>query len=288
MTTPTQPTVFSIWPDGSPNTVPGPEPEVDRPPDEAIDVRVIRNISQPTITAFLPDPTIATGTAVIVCPGGAYHFLAVDHEGLDVARWLNARGVAAFMLKYRVVPTHAEDEIFRQQLKDNLSNRVREDPNNLINQQARKGIADGQQAVRIVRQRAAEWGIAPDKIGMLGFSAGAVVTIGVATGYDAESRPDFAAPVYSAPWPFDAVPTDAPPLFLALASDDAMAVGASIPFYKAWREAERSAELHIYAAGGHGFGMLQKGLPSDAWIDRFGEWLVSQGFPMHEELDGVL
>lgn len=136
-------------------------------------------------------------------------------------------------------------------------------------------IADGLQAMRVVRGRAAEWGLNPGRIGIMGFSAGGVVTTGVASSYDADSRPDFAAPIYPAPWGDGSVPADAPPLFLAMAADDAMAVGASLPLFSAWRAAGRSAELHIYASGGHGFGMLPKGIPADGWIDRFGEWLQS-------------
>jgi acetyl esterase/lipase len=113
---------------------------------------------------------------------------------------------------------------------------------------------------------------------MLGFSAGGVVATGVAAGYDAESRPSFAAPIYPAPYPVEVVPADAPPLFLAMAADDAMAVGASLPLFSAWREAGRQAELHVYGRGGHGFGMLHKGLPSDAWIEQFGTWMHAEGF----------
>jgi acetyl esterase/lipase len=140
-------------------------------------------------------------------------------------------------------------------------------------------IADGRQAVKVVRRRAAEWNIAPERIGMLGFSSGGVVTIGTAMQYDEESRPGFAAPIYPA---FSgvqiAVPVDAPPLFLLAASDDLMGVGASLPLYSAWRDAGRPVELHLYSQGGHGFGMKKQGLPTDHWIERFSEWLQSQAF----------
>jgi len=112
----------------------------------------------------------------------------------------------------------------------------------------------------------------------LALEAASTVTTGVATQYDAESRPNFAAPIYSAPWEVAAVPTDARPLFIALANDDQMAVDASVPLYTKWRAASHPAELHIYAKGGHGFGMLKKGLPSDHWIEHFGEWLRGEGF----------
>jgi len=236
-------------------------------------LKVIRNVSQPTLTAYLPDPAIATGTAVIVCPGGAYHFLAFEHEGSEVARWLNRRGTAAFMLKYRLVQTGSD---FPQCVDEHLN-----DPHQMETLVAPLFpllTADGCQAVRLVRARAAEWGIASDRIGMLGFSAGGMLTLSVVLQFDASSRPDFAAPIYSAPPPDAPVPADAPPLFLLCAADDDMASEVSTRFYFAWRAANHPVELHIYAKGGHGFGMTKQGLPSDGWIDRFAEWLQAQGF----------
>jgi acetyl esterase/lipase len=219
---------------------------------------------------------VATSTAVIICPGGAFHSLALDHEGVDVARWLSRRGVAAFVLKYRLLPTEARDEDFERQIQANLSDldKMRE----VTRQIGPLAIADGQQAIKVVRERAAQWGIAPDRIGIMGFSAGGRVTIGVALEHDAESRPNFAAPIYGALWEEIAVPADAPPLFIALANDDALAVDPGVALYRAWRAAGHSVELHIFAQGGHGFGMWKQGLPVDRWIDQFGEWLAGQGF----------
>jgi acetyl esterase/lipase len=271
-----QPLVIPLWPDGAPGSEDWSQQEqetVNYPPFE---IKIVRNIAQPTVTVMLPDPAVATGTAVVVAPGGAFHFLAIDHEGWDVARWLNARGIAAIVLKYRVLETAVRDEDFVREFGEHMADRswLRERMPSI----GGMAVADGLQAVRLVRQRAAEWGIAPDRIGIMGFSAGGTVTTGVAAQYDAESRPDFAAPIYSAPWEVDTVPADAPPLFIALANDDQMAVDTSIPLYTKWRAAGHPAELHIYAKGGHGFGMLKKGLPSDAWIERFGEWLRGEGF----------
>jgi acetyl esterase/lipase len=271
-----QPIVIPLWPNGAPGTEDWSQQEQETSGFPPLDIKVVRNIARPSLTAMLPDPAIATGTAVIVAPGGAFHFLAIDHEGWDVARWLNARGIAALVLKYRVLETAVRDEDFMRELREHMA-----DPARMRDIRLRigaMGVADGQQAVRVVRQRAAEWGIAPDRIGIMGFSAGGTVTTGVAARYDAESRPDFAAPIYTAPWEIATVPADAPPLFIALANDDQMAVDASVPLYTKWRAAGHPAELHIYAKGGHGFGMLKKGLPSDAWIERFGEWMVGQGF----------
>jgi len=214
---------------------------------------------------------------VVVCPGGVFHYLAIESEGTDVARWLNARGVAAFVLKYRVLQTESRDEDLIKQLQERFTNLLK--LMELMQQIEQLAIADGQQALRVVRQRAAEWGIAPERIGILGFSSGGVVTTGAAMQYDAASRPNFAAPIYPA---FSgtgiAVPTDAPPLFLLAANDDPMGAGASLPLYSAWRDAGHQVELHLYAQGGHGFGMKKQRLPSDHWIERFGDWLQAQGF----------
>jgi acetyl esterase/lipase len=240
------------------------------------DVKVVRNIAQPTLTAYLPAPAVANGTAVIICPGGAFHFLSIESEGTEVAHWLCTRGVAAFVLKYRVLQTEAYDEDFVKQMREIFLNR--EKLGERMKQAEPLAIADGKQAIKVVRKRAAEWGIVADQIGMLGFSAGGAVTVGAALQYDEESRPNFVAPIYTAPFGTAmAVPADAPSLFMVLASDDPLVAESSLPLYSAWRGAGHLAELHIYAQGGHGFGMKKQGLPSDHWIDRFADWLQSQG-----------
>jgi acetyl esterase/lipase len=138
-------------------------------------------------------------------------------------------------------------------------------------------IEDGRQALRLVRQHANEWGVAPERVGIMGFSAGGHVTVGVAMQYDAECRPAFAAPIYGALWEELDVPADAPPLFISLSHDDLIAVDPAIRLYTAWQAAGHSAELHIYARGGHGYGMDKRGIPADHWIERFGEWLRAEG-----------
>jgi acetyl esterase/lipase len=233
---------------------------------------VVRNVSTPTLSVFLPVPALANGMGVVVCPGGAYHFLAYDHEGFQVARWLNARGIAAFMLKYRVWPTGDD---FPDCIGTNMN-----DPKKMgqITEAIfPRAAADGMQAVRMVRAHAEEWGLAPDRIGIMGFSAGGLVTTMVAKHYTADCRPDFAAPIYAAPAPESPVPADAPPLFLLTAGDDDMAVPVALKLYSDWRAAGHSAELHIYSAGGHGFGMKPLGLPVDRWIERLGDWLGALG-----------
>ena len=266
------PQVIPLWPGGAPGSEDWTQQEqVSVMPQGGL--KVIRNVSQPTLTAYLPDPQIATGTAVIVCPGGAFHFLAYEHEGTQVAAWLNAHGIAAFMLKYRLIPT---SDNFAAEVQERLADREKmAGPMRML---APLILADSQQAVRLVRQRAAEWRIAPDRIGVMGFSAGGAVTMAVTLDHDASSRPDFAAPIYAAHFGEIPVPADAPPLFLVHASDDPL-IPASIStaIYGAWQAAGRSAELHIYAHGGHGFGMNKLGLPMDGWIERFGDWLGALG-----------
>jgi acetyl esterase/lipase len=270
-----QPPIIALWPDGAPGSEGWAQQEQETLAPPPIGIRVVRNVTQPTLTAFLPDRAAAPGAAVIVCPGGAFHFLAIEHEGTQVARWLNARGVAAFVLRYRLIETPVDDDILSQQMHQNLTDRDRF--GQLMQGLRPLIIADGLQAVKLVRRRAAEWGVASDRVGILGFSAGGYVTTGVALEYDADSRPDFAAPIYSSPYEGISVPADAPPLFIAAAHDDAFAASASVSIYSAWSTAGRSAELHIYSKGGHGFGMRKQGLPADHWIDHFGDWLQVQG-----------
>ena len=270
-----QPPIIPLWPDGAPGSEGWAQQEQETLAPPPIGIRVVRNVTQPTLTAFLPDRAAAPGAAVIVCPGGAFHFLAIEHEGTQVARWLNARGVAAFVLRYRLIETPVDDDILSQQMHQNLTDRDRF--GQLMQGLRPLIIADGLQAVKLVRRRAAEWGVASDRAGILGFSAGGYVTTGVALEYDADSRPDFAAPICSSPYEGISVPADAPPLFIAAAHDDAFAASASVPLYSAWSTAGRSAELHIYSKGGHGFGMRKQGLPADHWIDHFGDWLQVQG-----------
>jgi acetyl esterase/lipase len=234
----------------------------------------IRNVTRPTLTAYLPERSKANGTAIIVAPGGGFMHLAMEKEGSDMARWLQARGVAAFVLKYRLMDTGTEEE-YRERAagmaRATQPNSTPPAPNPARRQAVEFAIADGAQAVRLVRQRAAEWGIAPDLIGLMGFSAGGMLTMGVVMKNDAASRPNFAAPIYGGATNGQTVAADAPPLFIAVASDDPVAAVSSAKLYLEWKAAGRSAELHIYSQGGHGFGMTKRGLPVDGWVERLGE-----------------
>jgi acetyl esterase/lipase len=237
--------------------------------------QVVTNVSQPTLTVYAPAAGTANGTAIIVAPGGAFHALSINSEGIDVAKWLAARGVTAFVLKYRLVPT-GEDGVKEVMAKLGNLKKLDEDNAALVP----LAIADGLAAVTYVRKHAAEFGIAPTRIGFIGFSAGGTVTSAVATKYTTESRPDFVAPIYAYLGALKdvTVPQDAPPMFIAAATDDQLKLAPdSVTLYNKWMAAGKPVELHMYAKGGHGFGMRKQNLPTDTWIDRFGEWLDLQG-----------
>lgn len=211
----------------------------------------VRKVKRPVMEVYLAPN--ANGTAVVVAPGGGWNILAIEHEGRDVARWLNARGVSAFVLRYRV----------------GLETRE-------ISQKA--CIEDGLLAVKTVRQRAAEWKLDPKRIGVMGFSAGGYLTVGVATQYTAESRPDFAIPIYAVSPDNYSVPADAPPLFIAVAQDDNVRMTSSATgLMDNWKKAKLPAELHVFADGGHGFGMNRKGKSCDAWTSLLADWMTRRG-----------
>lgn len=242
--------------------------------------RVVYNVSAPTLTVYLPPPAIANGTAVVVCPGGAFHALSIDSEGNDVAKWLSAKGVAAFVLKYRLVKSNTDDPIKELSAKMAEGKRFDEDNAKLIP----LAIKDGMEAIRYVKKNASEFNVNPDRVGIIGFSAGGTVAAGATYQGEGETRPAFAAPIY-AYLPLSlkdvAAPENAPPLFIAAASDDQLNLAPhSIALYNQWLAAKAPVELHMYSTGGHGFGMRTQYLPSDTWIDRFGEWLEAQGLFM--------
>jgi acetyl esterase/lipase len=204
--------------------------------------------------------------------------LSWESEGTRVAEWLAEHGIAAFVLKYRLLDTGATEADFLKALESPAR-----PPGAAGDDKARArwnevhefSGADAAQAVKVVRKRAAEWGVAQDRIGLLGFSAGAFATMKAVLG-GPEGRPDFAAPIYGGTISGATVPPDAPPLFILVANNDRFAQ-SSVEMYSAWKAADRPVELHIYAAGGHGFGMNQQGLPIDSWIERFADWMGQQG-----------
>ncbi len=206
---------------------------------------------------------------MIVAPGGGFRNLMMSYEGVDVARRLNSLGIAAFILKYRLIYTDPKAPAGRGSAAatgPQASQNVRE-----------LAGADGRQAVRVVRQQAAEFGVRPERIGMIGYSAGGAVLLAAVTG-PADSRPNFAAPIYAAGADTAKPPEDgASPLFIAVASDD-QAVGwqGSVDLYTAWRKANIPVELHVFQTGRHGFS--KKGGGADHFLDRLEEWLRVNGW----------
>ena len=233
--------------------------------------RVVTNVSRPSLEVFRPENP--DGSAVLIAPGGGFHALSIDSEGNDVARWLNERGVTAFVLRYRLVP--GGDDVVAE-----LVSKKPEQAQQDMAEVAPLAGADGLAAMRLVRARSAEFGIEQNRIGFMGFSAGGTVAMFVATHYDEQTRPAFLAPIYASTRALtdSTVPPDAPPMFLLAATDDQLGLAPdSIRIYERWVAAGAPAELHLYAQGGHGFGMRTQSLPSDRWIDRFGDWLSTSG-----------
>ena len=238
--------------------------------------QVVSNVTKPTLTIYKPAAGASNGTAVVICPGGGFMALSINSEGIDVAKWLAAKGVTAFVLKYRLAHT-GEDatQEFVALFQD------RQKFGEMIGKVVPLSIADGLAAVTYVRHHASDWGIAPERVGIIGFSAGGTVAAAVGVRYAPEGRPAFVAPIYAAATAIKdvSVPSDAPPMFLAAATDDQLGLAPdSVGLYDKWSSAHKSVELHMYAQGGHGFGMRKQGLPSDRWIERFGEWLDFQGW----------
>ncbi|SEE10410.1 Dienelactone hydrolase family protein [Bradyrhizobium erythrophlei] len=284
--------VIRLWPDGPPSGLPGVGSEITfpSPPIFGPETDMLHNVSDPSLTVFMPDPAKANGVGVIVCPGGAWRVLAWEHEGIAPARWLAARGYTAFLLKYRVrgsPPDPVEFAASVNKMAASLSSPIpgAKAPRALADAirdesivRAREIAADdGRRAIEIVRERAAEWSLKPDRIGMIGFSAGAFLTTDVAL--DPRAAPlAFVAPIYGGETQGRAVPADAPPLSTAVAQDDRMFSRVVEGLYADWSNADRPAELHIFTRGGHGFGVGKRGLPVDRWLDLLGDWLDDQGF----------
>ena len=255
-------------------------------------LKLVRNVVRPTLTVYAPDRALANSTAVIVAPGGGMRFLSWENEGTAVAGWLAARGVTAFVLKYRLLETPADPAEFDQVMKVFFANlmqaakaRLREISDKITpstdkqhrNEIVALAVADGREAVKYVRTHAAEWSIDPDRIGMMGFSAGAGVTMGVLLDHDAGSQINFAAPIYGGGTDGRPVPTDNPPIFLVVAQDDHLTFEGVEQLHRQLSAAGVRVELHSFAQGGHGFGMMKQGLPVDRWIDLYADWLDSLG-----------
>jgi acetyl esterase/lipase len=236
-----------------------------------------RNVTVATLTPVLPTAAKATGAAVIVAPGGGFRTLSMDNEGWAVARALADKGVAAFVLKYRLNQTPADMAGFERSMAEMFSAMAKrppapQDPAAAYAPQ----IADARAAFALVRARARQWHVDADRVGMLGFSAGAMLTMATAL-HGQDAKPAFIANIYG-PLSTVTVPADAPPLFVALAADDPFFGNAGFGLIESWRGAKRPVEFHLYEQGGHGFGMYQKTTTSTGWFDGFTRWLGMHGY----------
>lgn len=253
---------------------PGPDGRVDgrtRFYSEIFATDVVVNVTVPTLTPVLPRR--GCGTAIVVAPGGGFHGHSIDSEGFDVARHLAARGVAAFVLEYRLVPG-GDDPV------SEMLTKPREQTAADMAAAALLAGDDALAALRRVRAGADGWDIEPDRVGIIGFSAGGNVALRAALAPDPVDRPAFVAAVYAATRGLDlaSVSADSPPLFALAATDDQLGLADdSVALYEGWKAAGVSAELHLYERGGHGFGMKCNGAPTDSWIERLDDWLTHRG-----------
>jgi len=239
--------------------------------------QVVTNVSKPELMVYEPSEDKKTGSAVIIAPGGGLYGLSINSEGVDVANWLVSKGVTAFVLKYRLVPTGEDGIAEITELGANNPELLFKNVREVLPH----SIQDGLNAVEYVRTNAKQYGVQPDKIGFMGFSAGGAVTMGVAYNCEAKNKPDFLVPVY--PWttalPVQAPKADASPMLIICATDDPLGLAAgSIELYNAWHQKKINVALQMFSKGGHGFGMVENGLPSDKWIERFYDWAIAEGF----------
>lgn len=273
------PNPIPLWPNGAPGEKGdiGEEKDMTKPTDGIVAGKpVVRlgNVSQPTLTVFPAPKEKSTGAAVVICPGGGYHILAMDLEGTEVAEWLNSIGVTAVLVKYRV-PVRKERPRYEAPLQD------------------------AQRALGIVRQRASEWGIDPKRIGIMGFSAGAHLSAVVSGSFDKRaydpvdaadqlsSRPDFTMLIYPAYLtlakendkiaPELKISASTPPTFLAQTQDDSIRVECSLFYYLALKQAKVPVEMHLYPTGGHGYGLRPAKHNVTSWPKRAEEWMRGLG-----------
>lgn len=264
------PDVIRLWPSAAPGTESwsGAEEEADADIPGVGKIHVVTNVTVPTVTVLRPVPARANGTAMLVLPGGAFRALAWDLDGTEVAEWLAARGITAFVLRYRVRPPRASAPSGPETLDAFL----------LRTRSARDiAVADAQQALRLIRANAARYGIKGDRVGTIGTSAGAMTVYDLALAPDAAARPDFAVAASGALPPEAGPATGAPPVFIVAATDDPQVPPTrSTEAYERWTHAGRPAELHLYEKGGHGFGLRTRNLPVDGWKAALEAWLTAR------------
>lgn len=250
--------------------------------------RIVTNVSDPTLTVYLPDPARATGTAVIIAPGGGLRLLGMGNDGEPVASWLNSKGIAAFVLKYRTLQMTPERQApsgpppgapgaARQELviRNGNANPAPDDAG--LTEVLHMGIADAQAALRLVRRNAREWHVDPTRVGMMGFSAGGGVIVGAALAPEkTDASPDFIISLFGPSLMDVNPPPHAPPLFIAVGNGHYNVTNGCVALFQSWKAAGKPAELHIYDGVNGGFGMGRQGRPVDGWPDRLYEWMVAR------------
>lgn len=252
--------------------------------------RTITNVSDPAVTVFVPAAN-ATGTAVVVAPGGALRLLGWDNEGVRVARWLNSHGIAALVLKYRTLQTMPASGRGRggpppglavagagprTEIEIRNGNANPEPDDSALREVLHMGIADAQQALRLARRNATAWRIDPARVGIMGFSAGGGIAVGTALAERSDGSPDFLVSLYGPSLQDVIVPAHAPPLFIAVGSSHFNVTNGCLALFAAWKAAGKPAEIHVYDQVSGGFGMTKRGLPVDSWNDRLLEWLMAR------------
>jgi len=250
--------------------------------------RILSNVKDPSVAVFLPDAAAATGAAIVIAPGGALRVLAIDDEGVKVAKWLNERGIAAFVLKYRTLQQDpnaprgplpgipAPGAAPREELAIVKANANPAPHDAALGEVLELAVADAQAALRLVRHRATEWHVDPVRVGIMGFSAGGGVAIGTALAPKSDASPDFLVSLYGPSLQDVDVPAHAPPLFVAVGSTHFNVTNGCLALFAAWKAAGKPAELHVYDGVSAGFGMRKHGLPVDGWTDRLYEWLLER------------
>ncbi len=255
--------------------------------------RVITNVSDPTLAVYLPDPSRATGTAVVIAPGGALRALGYDNEGVKVAEWLNSKGIAGFVLKYRTLQAGAASgpprgfappggAEARKEIDMPKANANPAPDDAALSRVFELAVRDAQQALRMVREHAAEWHVNPERVGIMGFSAGGGVAIGTALAERSDAYPDFLVTLYGPSLMDVEVPEYAPPLFIAVGSTHFNVTKGCLALFAVWREAGKPVEMHVYDQVSGGFGMSKRGLPVDGWTQRLHEWMMARGLTNKE------
>lgn len=276
--------VLRLWPDGAPGSENWQQPErVNTGPGGG---RSIVNVSDPTLAVYLPDPALATGTAIVIAPGGALRLLGYD-DSVEVARWLNTKGIAGFVLKYRTLQESAQagpprgfappgGAAPRQEIDMPNANANPAPDDAALTEVLYMAVADAQEALKLVRRRAGEWGVDATRVGIMGFSAGGGVAIGTALAGPGAAYPDFLVSLYGPSLMDVQVPEHAPPLFIAVGATHFNVTKGSLALFDVWRQAGKPVELHVYDGVSGGFGMQPRGLPVDGWHDRLYEWLLAR------------